>query len=108
MRWTAKIAYEGASGDMGTPGVDIDRDDPDSGFILDTGPPGGEAVPAEVAEGGIKIDLISTQAKHVVWRGGVASILRQKQPDPQRGARLNAALAKLFANYPPKPAAAAR
>jgi len=105
VRWTASMQYEQVSGDMGTPGVNIEPDDPDTGAILDSG--GGEGVPSQLAEGGIKIDLISTQAKHVVWRGIVAAVLRSDQPDPKRVARLNAALAELFANYPP-PAAAAR
>ena len=102
VRWTAQIEYEQASGDMGAPGVDVDINDPDSGAFLDTGPPGGGGVPAEVAEGGIKIDLVSARTKHVVWRGGVASVLRRDQPDPKRVARLDAALKELFGNYPPK------
>ena len=107
VRWSAQIEYEQASGDMGTPGVDVDIDDPDSGAFLDSGPPGGEGVPAEVAQGGIKIDLVSARTKHVVWRGGIASLLRRNQPDPKRIARLDAALTELFANYPPPPKAAA-
>ena len=54
--------------------------------------------------GGIRIDLISTQSKRIVWRGGISSILKDNSPDPKRVERLNAMMAELFTHYPPKPA----
>jgi len=106
VRWKGAIAYEAASADVASPTVNVDLDRPDSGPILDSGPARGEGIPAETTHGGIKIDLVSARTKQSVWRGGVAAVLRDKIPDPQRVERLNAALAKLFADYPPKAAPA--
>jgi hypothetical protein len=105
VRWTARITYDQVMGDVGTPGADVSFDAPDSGFMLDSAPPG-EGTPDQVALGGLRIDLAGARVKHVVWRGHVFADLHQDAPDPKRVARLDAALAKLFANYPPKPAAA--
>jgi hypothetical protein len=106
VRWRGAIEYEAASADLASPTVNVDLDRPDSGAILDSGPAGGMGTPAEITNGGIRIDLVSALTKQTVWRGGVGAVLRSKTPDPERVARLNAALAKLFANYPPKAAPA--
>ncbi len=103
VRWVGQIAYDEANGDVATPGVDLGQDKPDSGAILDSGPAGGEGVPYEVAVGGIRVDLIAARANKTVWRGGVGAILKPGDPDPKRIERVNAALASLFANYPPPP-----
>ena len=101
VRWAAQIRYDQAEGDVATPGVDLGLDTPDSGAVLDSGPPGGEGIPAEITKGGIRVDLINARTGKTVWRGGVAAILKPHAPDPERVKILNAALAKLFANYPP-------
>ncbi len=106
VHWKAAIEYEQASGNVASPTVNVDLDPADSGAILDAGPARGAGIPAEITNGGIRINLISAQTKHTIWRGGVGAVLQSKTPDPQRVQRLNAALAKLFADYPPKPAAA--
>jgi hypothetical protein len=49
-----------------------------------------------------------TQSNKIVWRGGVGVILQTNAPDPERIERINLAMAKLFANYPPPPPAARR
>jgi hypothetical protein len=106
VRWAAQIEQSAASGDVAAPGVNLGLDSPDSGAVLDSGPPGGEGIPAEITKGGVRVDLIDARTGKTVWRGGAAAILKPHLPDPERVKILNAALAKLFANYPPKPAAA--
>jgi len=105
VRWTGQIEDREASGDVAVPGVNLDVDTPDGGAILDYGP-SGEGVPYIQMVGGVRVDLIDAQTNQIVWRGGVGMALKRGVGDPQRIERLNAAIAMLFANYPPKPAPA--
>jgi hypothetical protein len=103
VRWAGAIEYEqGITGSA--PGVDVDLDDPDRGVLLDNGPSVEDDMPVQITSGGIRIDLISTESKRIVWRGGISSILKDNSPDPKRVERLNAMMAELFTHYPPKPA----
>jgi hypothetical protein len=55
-------------------------------------------------DGTVVVNLIDAKSKEVVWQGEVASVVNLPVSDPVKATRqIDAAVAKLFAKYPPNP-----
>src|SRR4051812_42327349 len=100
VKWSAQIEDAQTNGIDTAPTVDLNTSD--SGFILDSASSNNDGIPGDVLKGGIRVDLSSAQSQQAIWRGGIGMLLQRSLPDPTRIQRINEAVAKLFANYPPK------
>jgi len=56
----------------------------------------------EIPVGTLIVDLVDTKEKELVWRGTASDTLKENATPEERDKNLNAAMAKLFENYPPK------
>ncbi len=55
----------------------------------------------EYDEGTLILDVIDGESRELAWRGvAQAKISRNSSPD-QRGRKINEAVSKIFANFPP-------
>ena len=59
----------------------------------------------EIPVGTLVIDLVDTKDKELVWRGTASDTLQENATPEERDKNLNAAMAKLFENFPPPSAA---
>ncbi|MGL4615345.1 MAG: DUF4136 domain-containing protein [Shewanella sp.] len=57
----------------------------------------------EYEVGTLIIDLIDSKTAKLIWRGSVADTIRDKSTPEQKVQMINEAVAKVMANYPPKP-----
>jgi hypothetical protein len=56
----------------------------------------------EIPVGTLIVDLVDVKAKELVWRGTASDTLKETATPEERDKNLNAAMAKLFENFPPK------
>ena len=56
----------------------------------------------EIPVGTLIIDLVDTKAKEMVWRGTASDTLNPSKSPEDKEKALNAAVQKMFENYPPK------
>lgn len=56
----------------------------------------------EIPVGTLVVDLVDVKAKELVWRGTASDTLKESATPEERDKNLNAAMAKLFENFPPK------
>jgi hypothetical protein len=56
----------------------------------------------EYQQGTVIVDLIDAQKQELVWRGTVTGVLESNPTPEKMDKNANAAMAKLFSQYPPK------
>ncbi len=56
----------------------------------------------EIPVGTLVVDLVDAKANELVWRGTASDTLKENATPEERDKNLNAAMAKLFENFPPK------
>ena len=100
VRWTAAIEQ---SAPLQGPNAAVDPEIQEmaTGIPGDTGGGAGGPVEGNTQAGTLVIDIYDTRAKRKIWTGIVAAGMDPDLPDPKRVKRLNEALAKLFAKFPP-------
>ena len=64
--------------------------------------PGGGVDVYQYKEGTLLIDIIDAKSKQLIWRGAGTGTVDPDAPTEKREQRLNNAIAKIMANYPPK------
>jgi hypothetical protein len=100
VHWIGNIEYSAPGRDSTGRSTDPEMQEMDSGV---PGYGGGAAPVAESNDAGsIVIGIYDTKTKRRVWQGTISAAINEQLPDPERVKRLNTALAKLFAEFPPK------
>jgi hypothetical protein len=101
VHWIGNIEYSDPGRASSGHSIDPEMREMDSGV---PGYGGGGAAPVAESNdaGSIVIGIYDTKTKRRVWQGTISAGINEQLPDPQRVKRLNTALTKLFAEFPPK------
>jgi len=102
VRWLGNIRYTQGSTQVGPTPLDLQKDFANDDYPYDKGAGGWSSQPYLVTNGALVIDMVDPKLKRSVWRGTIEGVINENRADPERVKRLNQALAKLFAKFPPK------